>query len=148
MENWKIFFFCLSFLSRNFTNRRAAGEGGGHFRGTPHYHFHLLHGRLNISPAVSGGSSPQHIASYQSDSNPNSLTTTLRALGKYITKSYIMTKTIEIYIGKKQILTKSIKKSFLIDPLTTNNVIYRDSLTLMLASTNIFIIPIFCNKWI
>ena len=59
-----------------------------------------------------------------------------------------MTKTIEIYIGKKQILTKSIKKSFLIDPLTTNNVIYRDSLTLMLPSTNIFIIPIFCNKWI
>ena len=39
----------------------------------------------------------------------------------------------EIYlknIEKRQILTQSIEKSFLIDPLTTNNAIYRDSLTL------------------
>ena len=28
-------------------------------------------------------------------------------------------------------ITKSVKKSFLIDPLTTNNAIYRDSLTLI-----------------
>ena len=28
-------------------------------------------------------------------------------------------------------MTKSIKKSFLLDPLTTNNSIYRDSLTLI-----------------
>ena len=38
------------------------------------------------------------------------------------------------YIGKniekKQILTQSIEKSFLIDPLTTNNAIYHDSLIL------------------
>ena len=38
-------------------------------------------------------------------------------------------KSIEKNIDKKLILTQSIEKSFLIDPLNTNNAIYRDSLT-------------------
>ena len=33
---------------------------------------------------------------------------------------------------EKSILTQSIEKSFLMDPLTTNNAIYHDSLILML----------------
>ena len=40
-------------------------------------------------------------------------------------------KSIEKNIAKRQILRQSIEKSFLIVPLTINNVIYRDSLTLI-----------------
>ena len=42
-------------------------------------------------------------------------------------------KSIEKNIEKKEILTRSIEKSFVIDPLTTNNAIYRDSLTLKIT---------------
>ena len=37
-------------------------------------------------------------------------------------------KSIEKNIEKREILTQSIEKSFLIDPLTTNDAIYRESL--------------------
>ena len=40
-----------------------------------------------------------------------------------------MAKVIKRNIEKRQILTKSFEKRFLIDPLTTNNAIYHDSLT-------------------
>ena len=43
-------------------------------------------------------------------------------------------KSIEKDIKERQILTQSIEKSFLIDPATTNNTIYRDSLTLRIFS--------------
>ena len=39
-------------------------------------------------------------------------------------------KSIEKYIEKRQILTQSIEKDFLIDPPNKNNAIYRDSLIL------------------
>ena len=41
------------------------------------------------------------------------------------------TKSIEKSIEKRPIFTQLIDKSFLIDPPTTNNAIYRDSLTLI-----------------
>ena len=40
-------------------------------------------------------------------------------------------------IEKRQILTQSIKKSFLVDPLTTNNAIYRDLSTLSLELSRV-----------
>ena len=39
-------------------------------------------------------------------------------------------KYIEKSIAKRSILTQSIQKSFLIDPLSTNNAVYRDLLTI------------------
>ena len=39
-------------------------------------------------------------------------------------------RSIEKNTKKRSILTQSIEKSFLINPLITNNAIYRDSLTL------------------
>ena len=54
-----IFFFYLGFLSRTFTNHRTAGKGEG-ISLTPHYHFHPLHRRLDISRAITAGSSPAH----------------------------------------------------------------------------------------
>ena len=39
-------------------------------------------------------------------------------------------RSIEKNTKKRSTLTQSIEKSFLIDPLITNNAIYRDSLTL------------------
>ena len=43
-------------------------------------------------------------------------------------------KAIEKNTEKRQILAQSIEKSFLVDPLNTNNAIYRDSLTLKVQS--------------
>ena len=39
------------------------GKGEGIFSLTPHYHFHPLHRQLEISRAITAGSSPLHIAS-------------------------------------------------------------------------------------
>ena len=55
-------FFYLGFLSRTFTDHRTLWEGEG-ISLTPHYHFHPLHRRLDISRAITAGSSPLHIAS-------------------------------------------------------------------------------------
>ena len=56
------FFFYLGFLSQTFTNYRTAGEGRGHFFNSsslpPASHTHL-----DISRAITAGSSPLHIAS-------------------------------------------------------------------------------------
>ena len=52
---------------------------------------------------------------------------------KYIEKKYgkiRWVKSTEKILRKQKILLQSIEKSFLIDPLNTNNAIYRDSLTL------------------
>ena len=52
---------------------------------------------------------------------------------KYIEKKYGQihwVKSTEKILRKQKILLQSIEKSFLIDPLNTNNPIYRDSLTL------------------
>ena len=57
----KGFFFYLGFLSRTFTNHRAAGEGEG-ISLPPHY-FHTLHRHLDISRVITAESSPLHIAS-------------------------------------------------------------------------------------
>ena len=56
------FFSYLGFLSRPFTNHRTAGEGEGNSL-TPHYHFRPLHRHLDISRAITVGSSPLRIAS-------------------------------------------------------------------------------------
>ena len=55
------FFFYQGFLSQPFTNRRTAGEGGGHFFLTPHYHFHQFHRQLDISRAITAESLPLHM---------------------------------------------------------------------------------------
>ena len=57
-----IFFFCLGFLSRTFTNHRTAGEGKG-ISLSPHYHFHPLHIHLDISRVITAVSAPLNIAS-------------------------------------------------------------------------------------
>ena len=59
-----IYVFYLGFLLQPSTNHRTAGEGGGHSL-TPHYHFHPLPRHLDISRAITAGSSPLHIGSSQ-----------------------------------------------------------------------------------
>ena len=60
--NHKVFFFCLDFLSRPFTNHITAGEGGRHFFNSspplPPVHRHL-----DISWAITAESSPLHFCS-------------------------------------------------------------------------------------
>ena len=60
-----LFIFYLGFLSRTFTIHRTAGEGGGYLFNslTPLYHFHPLHRHLDISWAITAGSSTLRIAS-------------------------------------------------------------------------------------
>ena len=56
----RIFFFYLGFLSRTFTNHRTAEKGEG-ISLTPHYHFHPLHGHLDISRVITAKSLPLRI---------------------------------------------------------------------------------------
>ena len=79
-----IFFFCLGFLSRTFTNYRTAGEGEEGISLTPRYHFYPLYRHLGNGWAIAAGSSAH---SWQADSNREplvsgrqSITTKLRAL--------------------------------------------------------------------
>ena len=57
--------FYLGFLSLRFTIYRTAGEGGGYFI-TPFFHFHPLHGHLDIRWTITSESSPLHISSSRS----------------------------------------------------------------------------------
>ena len=65
------------------TGLQGKGEG---ISLTPHYHFHSLHGHLDISRAIAAKSSPLHIAGSRTRtgepliSERKSLTTKLRAL--------------------------------------------------------------------
>ena len=65
------------------TGLQGKGEG---ISLTPHYHFHSLHGHLDISRAIAAESSPLHIAGSRTRtgepliSERKSLTTKLRAL--------------------------------------------------------------------
>ena len=60
-----VFFFYLGFLSQTFTGQQRKGEG---IYLTPLYHFHPLHGQLDISRAITAESSPP-AHSWQPDSN-------------------------------------------------------------------------------
>ena len=56
------FIFYLGVLSRTYTIHRQSGKGKAIVSLTPLYHFRSLHKHLDINRAITGESSPLHIA--------------------------------------------------------------------------------------
>ena len=99
-----LFFFVMGFLSRPFTNHKAAGKGSISL--TPQYHFHTLYRHLGISQVITAESLPMQIASVRTRTeNPWFSTNENKLNQKSVTDSIVLAKQavadiIECYINR------------------------------------------------